>query len=67
LYFGYRRPAPGVDVDKRQDIPGTMMIDVNRVAVDSRVAQMLIMVQPLDARVHESLKRTRAVVNLDAE
>jgi hypothetical protein len=38
LYFGYARDSPGQPGIKRGDVSGKMLIDVNRVAVDDRVA-----------------------------
>lgn len=63
MYFGYARDAPGRSAVRRSDVAGVMMIDVNRVAVDNRVAQMLIVVNPLDTKVHTSLARASAVAN----
>lgn len=52
LYFGYSG-----ETDRQSDIAGTMLIEVNRVAVDDRIAQLLIVVKPLDALIHSSIDR----------
>ncbi len=41
-----------------------MLIEVNRIAVDDRVAQLLIMVKPIDPVIHSSIERTsNAILN----
>ena len=64
LYFGYHKSQVGLAARRARDpVAGVMLIDVNRVAVDDRVAQLLIMVNPHDTKVHTSLRRTEAAGN----
>lgn len=63
LYFGYPKAPTGRAHRPQDNVSGVMLIDVNRVAVDDRVAQLLIMVNPHDTRVHTSLRRTEAAAN----
>jgi hypothetical protein len=58
LYFGYKKGRSG---RPDRDATGTMLIEVNRVAVDDRIAQLMILVNPMNTDVHTSLKRTQNV------
>lgn len=60
LYFGFPKDTSGQAV-RRHDVAGQMLIEVNRVAVDDRIAQLMIFVNPLDTTIHSNLSRTKAV------
>ena len=56
LYFGFPKDASG-HAGRRADVAGQMLIEVNRVAVDDRIAQLMILVNPLDTAIHSNLSR----------
>jgi len=55
LYFGFKKGHHG---RMPVDATGTLLIEVNRVAVDDRIAQLMILVNPMNTEVHTSLERT---------